>query len=266
MRVFFLSMISVISLLSAFDESGMKVISEFSYAKKITETYQKPLLIVFLGSSFGNESEHLLAKLKDREFGKTVGGQIGLYLADLNLPLFSVDELKNYQDLIEKFSITTFPTAVLCNKDLQEITRFGFCDWSSKELAQKISESNFTHDLISAKLQNPNPESLLSWYKKAAALGCQFLQKKIIELAFCYEKIDAELKIEKYLMMIREKEDIESLSVFRQKYLVNDFSQHLEVLDRVSLIDFQFHIPMLPVEKKHLEAANLEMHLVQVPN
>jgi hypothetical protein len=187
-------------------------------------------------------------------------------LADLNLPLFSIDELKNYYELIEKFSVTTFPTAVLCSKDFQEITRFGFCEWSSKEFAQKIAESNFTHDLICAKLQNPTPESLLSWYKKAAALGCQFLQKKIIDLAFCYEKVDAELKIEKYLMMIRQKEDVESIKIFREKYLVNDFSQYLEVLDRVSLIDFQFHIPMLPEEKKHFDRANLKMHLVQVPN
>ncbi len=247
-------------------QEELKFKHSFDAIQASAKLYQKPVLIGFFGGSPDDISQLLLDKIHDKAFIQTASTHFYLYVADLNLPLFKEEELLVYNQLIEKFNVRGFPTLILCDDQLNEISRFGSCNLDAKELALKIIKTSFEHDLIAKKISSASPDSLLAWFKQAVDLGAFDLQNKILEKAFSYDQIDTELKIEKYLKIVRETKNLDLIVAFKNQYLVAEFDANPYLLERIALIDFQFNLPLHQAEKGVLEKGAFQSHLVQVPN
>jgi hypothetical protein len=253
MHFFSFCLLCCIGLLLPVQGSILKITSEYQQAKTIAKVYEKPLLLVFLGGAYLEESSTLLLKIKQKEFEKELNGELGVFLTDLNFSLLIKEELKNYQELIDRYKVESFPSLILVDQNFDEISRLESSGLSSKELAVELKKSVFDYRWILSMLENNHQQSIEDLYKKAASLGCQFLKNKILDKAFESEIITSDLKIERYLSMLRGGIESSVILDFRNKYLIEECVKAPEVLDRISWIDFQFSVPLLDLEKSHLE-------------
>ena len=266
MRSLLFLAVSFIGSLVGVENSVMKITTEMSKAMTINEVYEKPMLMVFLGGPVTDDGITLMNLIKDKGFSSYIGNKIAVYLADLNYQLFSKEELERYEHLINQMHVTSFPTMILLDDEQKEITRLSLPNLKPRQFAEKVEKIRFVYDLIRAKLPNAESDSLLSWYKEAAEIGAHGLQKEILQKAFTFKEVDTELKIEHYLFLIRDHHQEEEILKFKEQHLAAEFNRNPYLLDRVSLIDFQFQRPLSAAQVEHLAKDRAAAHLVKVPD
>jgi hypothetical protein len=253
MRYLLPALVTVTSLSFGFEKTPIRITSDFTHVENLMKNYHKNVLIIFLGGAFLDESQAILQKVKSKEFERIVGASFAVYFADLNFPLFTPEEIKCYEELLQKFSINSFPSMILCNAKYEEISRFESSNLSAESLANQVLKANFSYEWICSRIENGKRNELRELYYQAADLGCESLQSSILDVAFQSKEIDADLKIEKYLSIVKKGLSSSALLQYKKEYLVEEFLKDNNFLKRVSLIDFQFSLPMDEIEKKQVE-------------
>ena len=257
MRLFIASCVSIVGVTFGELNFPVKVVSEFHQMENLVQNYKQKALLVFLGSSSIEESNSLLLQIKDKKFEQEASSNFIVYWADLNFSLMNSEEIKNYENLIAKYNINSFPTMVLCDSSFDEISRFGYSENGSVSLVKKINEASFSYDLLMNKVASADEKSILELYRQASNLGCMKLKNYILDLAFQKDVVPSELKLEKYISLIRQGVENIALKNYKEKYLTSECSNSKEFLQRVAIIDFQFSMPLTEQEKIILQKSNI---------
>ena len=257
MRLFIAGCISIVGIAFCELNFSTKISSEFRQMEHLVQNYNQKALLVFLGSSSIEESNSVLSQIKDKKFEQETSCNFVVYLADLNLSLMGSEDIKNYENIIAKYNIKSFPTMVLCDSSFDEISRFGYSKLDSVELARKIKDAAFSYDILMNKVASADEKVILECYRQAANLGCVKLKNYILDLAFQKEIVSSELKLEKYVSLIRQGVENLALKNYKEKYLNSECLDNKEFLERVALIDFQFSMPLTEQEKKILQKSNI---------
>jgi hypothetical protein len=219
-------------------------------AKNIAKAFSKPIAALFVGTDWCQSSEKLMSKIiLTTEFQEIVGKKILFLLIDFKerAPFIGKENLEQRISFKEALNIQTFPTVVLLDENLHEITRLGFSEEVPAEYGKKLVSYLDKYQRIHQAMHRVHQmgfDELSFIYKELKELGSDFYIKKVIDRGVKIDK-NFYFHFEKYKIATpQEKKEIKEMilsqeidkkELFKLKIDLIDFSL-LSLLDQQSLL------------------------------
>ena len=166
------------------------ITSSFEKGQAMARAYDKPMVVLFTGSDWSEESQRLMEELQAQELGNQ-------YLfVQLDFPENGRSkEIEKAFALKERFGVEVFPTAVLITPMGEEVTRFGRLGTSYAAHVRKALHS--FDQLEQADFFAASDDELIEYYKEATKLGNHSFIQAILHVAE-EQKRCPDLLIERY--------------------------------------------------------------------
>jgi hypothetical protein len=220
-------------------------------AKNIAKAFSKPVAALFVGTDWCQSSEKLMNKIiLTTEFQEIVGKKILFLLIDFKERVPFIDK-ENFEQRIyfkEALNIQIFPTLVLLDQNLHEITRLGFSEEVPAEYGKKVVTYLDKYQRIHQAMHRVHQmgfDELSFIYKELKELGSDFYIKKVIDRGIKIDK-NFYFHFEKYKIATSEEKkeikeiilshEIDKKELFKLKMDLIDFSL-LSILDQQSVLD-----------------------------
>ncbi|GAB4186482.1 MAG: hypothetical protein Tsb0015_04300 [Simkaniaceae bacterium] len=233
----------IISSLSA--ESKLPVMENFEKANEMAKAYQKPLVLIFLGSDWCELSQKFIKNiLEDAEFEKISCNDflfVKIDFPELNNQSSNLLE-KNYE-LKQRFHIQNFPTLIILDNEDQEISALGYLPCSGKEYAKQLRYIVTEYHKLKSYLENVSLEKadtneLKSLYIRSRDLMSYPLMEEILSEGVT--RFDGMFfLVERYSNLIAQgKKDSKEARSIREKIEQNESKDSNSRL-RLAILDFQ---------------------------
>jgi protein disulfide-isomerase len=220
-------------------EKQILIMKDFTKAKEIARAYQKPLVLLFTGSDWCQYSQELLKHtLLSDGFIQVV--KSSLIFVQIDFPEFNKslkgERVQENAFLKEKFHVTEFPTVVLVDPDMHEITRLGYSTASSIEYANYLTSAYEKYQHLNASLCSKKDwtfDQLKQKYIEAEELGAEHLMLGLLNLGLHKDK-ECFFHLEKYC---RAKGD--DRKELRRQILALNTDNKQSVTLRLAVLDYQ---------------------------
>jgi protein disulfide-isomerase len=243
-------------------EKQVLVTKDFSKAQEIARAYQKPLVLLFTGSDWCQYSQELVKNtLLSDGFIQTI--KTSLIFVQVDFPeingALTGERIQLNASLKEKFNITEFPTVVLVDPDMREITRLGYSTASSVEYANYLLAAYEKYQYLNAMLCSKKEwtfEQLKEKYREAEELGSDYLSVGLLNLGLSKDK-ECFFHLEKYCRS--QGSDRQEL---RKQILALNSDNKQSVALRLAVLDYQERMQINP----HIALAHLlkDMDLIEM--
>lgn len=250
LKKIFTGLILTLNLLHA-KESPFFITEDFQKGSRFSLENQLPIVLIFTGSDWSAESEHLINEwLFHPTEGEMLRHDCMIVWVDIpELNLKSQNLIEQDYELVHRFQVTSFPTIVLLDPGGREITRLGY---PLESLASLIKErldlyADLTHQWEEVK-KSQDETLLYSCYLEAQTLRCEHLLREMKALALEHQ-ICASLLFERYIELVNagEKNKPETRQL-RQILLRRDPNNKQGMRERLALFDFQQQNNAFPLE------------------
>ncbi|MBM3191428.1 MAG: thioredoxin family protein [Chlamydiae bacterium] len=220
-------------------EKQIFITKVFSKAKEVAQAYQKPMVLFFTGSDWCQYSQELLKKTLDSSaFAQCVEKDLIFVWIDFPELQGNLDLAKLQERLFlkEKFHVKEFPTLVLIDTQLQEVTRLGYSSMASTEYGKCLTSAWKKYRDLQEMLASKREwtfEGLQMGYKEAVELGAEGLVQEIKTLGLSKDK-GCFFQLENYRLAQGEaKKEI------RRQILAWQGERKADVLLQLALLDYQ---------------------------
>ncbi len=215
--------------------------SDYQKAKELSIAYQRPLVLLFVGSDWNKKSEKLLNYvLTSPEFANEV--KKDLIFVKLDFPEINTQNTQEIclnHSLKEIFNVGDFPTLILLNPDQKEVTRLGFLTLENQQFAQHLKEMFIDYENLNVALEEKQehlkPKELEALYVKARDLGQNEMMTKILTLSAESEN-SLFLMMENYTHLVSSGEKATEL---RKKLIEKDPHNRKGIRRRIAMLDYQ---------------------------
>lgn len=228
------------------EDPGQRWITEdFSKAEEMARSYDLPLMLVFTGSDWSPESEKLivefLAHSERAKALKEVAIVVHLDFPELNIQ--SGQQVEQNFALKQRFHVHHFPTVVLLDPHLNEITRLGYPIDSISDYAIHIKEVLRSYHLLASEFdraqEKRDEQLLMSSFQSAQKLGFPKLCDRMIAFA-TEEHLSPSLLLEQYAKLVSKGEGTsEEAQLLRKEILKHQMANREKIRSRLVLLDFQ---------------------------
>ncbi len=227
------------------EESKLPLTADFCKAEELAKVYQKPLVLLFLGSDWSPPSQKFIQNiLHDREFEKECGNDfifVKIDFPELNYQSSMIWE-KN-DELKEKFHVNSFPTVVILDSEGNEISAVGGPVLEEKDFAKHLrgtyQEYRKLQALVAKSLHEADLQELKSLYLRCANLGNVSLMEKILAEGIL-RKDGIFFFIERYSSLLAsDRQHAPEALCLREKILRDDSKEGLQAQLRLAILDFQ---------------------------
>ncbi|MBS0586312.1 MAG: thioredoxin family protein [Verrucomicrobia bacterium] len=235
------------SLQEGFGE--LPLLEDYTKAKEIAETYERPLLLLFTGSDWSSSSQKILEMVMDKaDFKETLGNTFVCVKVDFpERNQHSRETLLQNEILREKYQIKEFPLFVILDKEEREVSRLSYLEKEPKAYAEQLKELFFTYTALVNSVEKalcekePSAASLEALYEKVSTLGCFYLKDKLLQEGMKCEK-SVFFPLEAYARLVKAKEhDLPEAEMLRELIQKRDQNNEKKGRLRLALLDFQAH-------------------------
>ena len=234
-------------------EKQILITQDFMKAKEISQGYQKPLVLVFTGSDWCQYSQDLLKNTFFTEpFFQTI--KTSLIFAQIDFPELSrvvlPERIEQNKILKDQFKVQEFPTVILMDPAMHEVTRLGFSTMPSNEYAKYLVLAWDKYKSLASSLESKKEwtfEQLQAAYKEAEELGSDYLMMGLLTLGL-YKDKDCFFHLEKYC-----RSRGEARKELRKQILSLNSDHRQDIALQLAVLDYQETVE----ENSHVELARL---------
>ncbi len=218
----------------------LPITCDIEKAKGLAKAYKKPLVLVFTGSDWCDNSQKMLKIFQDNEFALEIKNSMIFVQVDFpELNTASKESIERNFSLKKVYGVEEFPEIVLLSEDQELITQIGFCHEGAKQLASRLQKHINHYDGLKDFLENFKSKSstqlLKKYYLEAKSLGSEELVSKYIDKGMQTEK-GIFFHMEKYSSKLAKGESDESL---KKTIIKRDKKGDFKALLKLALCDFQ---------------------------
>lgn len=233
-------------VISQSDIVNLPLTQDFNKASKLAKVYKLPMVLVFTGSDWCDNSKKLLNTLQTKEFFHLMKNNMIFVQADFpEINKAKRGVLETNFELKQRYGIEEFPTILLMTEDQEKISQIGYSNENSLELAAHMKELMSKYKELDTFLEtcqeSTSAEVLESKYEEVKKLGSEALVVRFIDKGMSLEK-GIFFHLEKYTLQLVKGFEDESL---KQIILNRDKKGHYEAFLKLALCDFQ------ELSKKH---------------
>ena len=221
------------------NEAILRITEDVNKAKEIAKAFKMPIALVFVGSDWCSFSKKLLTEVLCKEdFAKGLKKKVLFVKVDFPELHQHLDKdlLEQHFNLKKKFHVEEFPTLVLVDDNLNEISRFGYEAQTAADYGTKLLSCVSTYERVKQdvdEMQKPFFGTLKKLYVEASNLGSESLKDAIVEKGLIVDR-EAFFHLEKYA-----KTPESSRNSLKKKILSNYKENQDYIKLRLALLDFQ---------------------------
>lgn len=223
------------------EERLLPVLEDMQKAKELAAAYEIPIALVFVGSDWCPFSQKLLSNVMASEEFFFKMKKKALFVK-LDFPELCVKTnlriLEQRHELKKFYHIEEFPTVVLLDYDLKEITRIGYDCQKPAEYADKMTECFEKYKAIVKEFKSvakPRFSFLKRLYLQASQIGSEVLKQEIMQSGLEVDE-EAYFHLEKY-----KKASGQDRTALKEKIL-KAFGSSDFINLQMALLDYQENI------------------------
>jgi len=227
-------------------DKSIPIIEDFEKACEIAQAYQKPLVLLFLGSDPCCTSREFVCNvLENKEFIRNCCQDflfVRVNFPELQHPSSHLWE-ENHK-LKKKFQVASLPTMILLDSQGEEVTKFAYFPCSGKDYARHLrylfrEYKKLLRYIESSHFSTATSHELKSLYFRSRDLRCTLLMQKILQEG-AMRKEDLFFLVELYSNLSNSgKKESEDAKKIRNTIQKKDPFDSQGALLRLALLDFQ---------------------------
>lgn len=226
--------------------ASIPITDDFSKASEIAQAYNRPMVLLFMGSDWCEWSQKMQTEiLKRSAFGDLLGNQFIFVKVDFpEINQQSEALLNQNQELREKFHVESFPTLVLLDSQGQEMTRLGYVAEEPESYARHLKQLFFDYrslerDYKTMDFAKASIQAIEALYQRAAKLQSPHYMEKLLEVGLSAD-VGVTLPLEKYTQLVQsDQANTLFAETLKKKILERDPDNALGTHLRLALLDFQ---------------------------
>jgi hypothetical protein len=213
------------------------LLEDYSRARELAVTYDRPLLLLFTGSDWSAPSQKMVqcTEMLDNQF----------IIVQVDFPeqnRKSGAVLLQNEILREKYGIKEFPLLVMLDSQEREITRVSYIEKEAGEYALYLKNLFFAYAQIKAAMERDlSLEELEELYEQATTLGCRYVKEELVKEGVKHKE-GIFFPLEAYAHYVREGEHaLPEAQNLRTLIIERDQQNEKKGRLRLALLDFQAH-------------------------